>query len=138
MDNSKKITRKEMREEAFKLSFELLLNDSPLDEIVDNANEADDINYSEYALDCANGILQHKDELDEYIAKYLKTGWKLSRISKVSYAILRLALYEILYVDSVPTPVAINEAVELAKKYTIPDDSSFINGILGNFVKDNG
>ena len=66
----------------------------------------------------------------------MKKGWTLSRISKASLAILRHAIYEMKYVDSVPYSVSINEAVELAKKYTI-DESRFVNGILGAFARDN-
>ena len=83
------------------------------------------------------GIVSAKEELDEIISRYLKKGWTLSRISKPSLAILELAVYEIKYLDNVPASVAINEAVELAKKYTI-DESGFVNGILGSFVRDNG
>ena len=76
------------------------------------------------------GIVSAKEELDEIISRYLKKGWTLSRISKPSLAILRLAIYEMKYLDNVPQSVSINEAVELAKKYTI-DESKFVNGILG-------
>ena len=61
----------------------------------------------------------------------LKTGWTIERVSKVDLALLKLAIYEMKYADSVPDNVAINEAVELAKKYSSKDDASFINGILG-------
>ena len=70
------------------------------------------------------------EPLEEIIASHLKKGWTLSRISKPSLAILRLAIYEMKYLDNVPQSVSINEAVELAKKYTI-DESKFVNGILG-------
>ncbi len=73
---------------------------------------------------------EHKSEFNELISKYLKS-WKLSRLPKVSLAILYVAIYEMKYADSVPDNVAINEAVELAKKYSSKDDASFINGILG-------
>lgn len=132
------LSKREMREDAFKLIFEMQLNDSTLEEIIENAKEADDKEFCDYAILCATGVSNHKDEIDEIITKYLKPGWKITRISNASANILRLALYEILYVDEVPTPVAINEAVELCKKYTIPDDSSFVNGLLGAYVKDNG
>ena len=84
---------------------------------------------------CAKGILEHSEEIDEHISSNLKKGWKISRISRVSYAIMRLAIYEMLYVDDVPTSVSINEAVELAKKYSMPDDSAFVNGVLGSVAK---
>ena len=64
----------------------------------------------------------------------MKKGWTLSRISRTSLAILRLAMYEIKYLDSIPEGVSVNEAVELAKKYTI-DESGFVNGILGAYIR---
>ena len=73
--------------------------------------------------------------MDELIKKYLK-GWKLERIPKVNISILRLALYEIIYEDGVPGKVAVNEAVELAKKYSGEDDYMFINGVLGSYLRE--
>jgi len=80
------------------------------------------------------GIEAKKEEIDADIARFLKKGWTLSRISRTSLAILRLAVYEIKYLDSIPEGVSVNEAVELAKKYTI-DESGFVNGILGAFIR---
>ncbi len=71
---------------------------------------------------------------DEIIEKYAN-GWKLSRIPKVNLSVLRLALCEIIYIDGVPENVAINEAVELAKKYSGKEDFSFVNGILGSYSR---
>ena len=84
-----------------------------------------------YAQAVVSGMEVKGEEVDAELSKYLKKGWTLKRISKPSLAILRLAAYEILYLDSVPDGVAVNEAVELAKKYTI-DESGFVNGILGS------
>ncbi len=78
-------------------------------------------------------MLSKKAELDSIIEQY-SSGWKLNRIGKAELAILRLAIYEILY-DSIPAPVAINEAVELAKQYTDERAPAFINGILGNVAR---
>ena len=80
------------------------------------------------------GIDQHLPELDTYIERY-SVGWKFGRISRIVACIMRLAMYEILYMPDVPASVAINEAVELAKRYDTPDAASFINGILGTFVR---
>ena len=87
-----------------------------------------------YAQSVVSAIEEKKDEIDAEISKFLKKGWTISRISKPSLAILRLAFYEIKYLDSVPDSVSVNEAVELAKKYTI-DESKFVNGILGAFIR---
>ena len=81
-------------------------------------------------------VFEHKDELNEQIQRFSK-GWSLKRISKISLAIMRCALCEILYMDDVPEKVAINEAVNLAKKYEEPETVSFINGVLGSFVRTN-
>lgn len=128
MDN--KMTRFEAREQGFFLIFEMNFNTDNITDIVNSAEETRDMVFDEYAKELALGVYNTKDDLDEIIASHLKKGWTLKRISKASLSILRLALYEMTYVDSVPSSVAINEAVELAKKYTI-DESKFINGILG-------
>lgn len=129
------ISRYKKREQAFILSFETLFSDTEIDELADNAVDGSDEYMSDYAVSCAKGILEHAEEIDSYISSNLKKGWKISRISKVSYAVMRLAVYEMLYVTDVPLSVSINEAVELIKKYSVPDDSSFVNGVLGSIAK---
>ena len=124
-----------MREQAFFLCFEMLFSDTDIDELADNAGDARDEFLSDYALECAKGVQEHQDEIDAKISENLKSGWKISRISKVSLALLRLAVYEMLYRDDIPLSVSINEAVELSKKYTVKDDTSFINGVLGSVAK---
>lgn len=79
-------------------------------------------------------VFAHKAELDATIQQYAK-GWSLKRISKIALAILRCALCEIQYFDDVPEKVAINEAVNIAKKYEERETVSFINGVLGSFVR---
>ena len=79
-------------------------------------------------------IAAHREELDGYIERYAH-GWKASRIDRTAGAILRCAMSEILWIEDVPTAAAINEAVELAKKYEDDEVVSFINGILGGFVR---
>ena len=79
-------------------------------------------------------ICDRHEELDLLIGRHLK-NWKLPRISKVSLAILRVAFYELLYKTEIDMPVVINEAVELCKKYSVTDDASFVNGVLGTYVK---
>ena len=72
--------------------------------------------------------------VEEYIAKYAK-GWNFARIPLVASAIMRVAMYEILYMPDIPHGASINEAVEIAKKYETPETVKFINGILGTFVR---
>jgi len=87
-----------------------------------------------YIRAVAQGVAAHQEELDNYVEKYAK-GWKPGRISKTALAVLRVALYEIKYVEDVPPSAAINEAVELAKGYDEPETVAFINGVLGAFVR---
>ncbi|MDR1132153.1 MAG: transcription antitermination factor NusB [Oscillospiraceae bacterium] len=87
-----------------------------------------------YIETLVRGTAEHRDGLDVFIEKYAK-GWKLTRISRIALAILRTALFELLYMDEVPDSVAINEAVELAKGYEEPETVAFINGILGAFMR---
>ncbi len=128
MDNS--ISRYKAREQGFILIFERLFNDDSLEEIIANAEESRDLTVDEYALKLARGVDEEKDYIDGLISEKLKKGWTIKRISKPSLAILRLAVYEMKFRGDVPDSVAINEAVELAKKYTV-DESKFINGVLG-------
>lgn len=131
------LTRSEQREQAFMLLFSKSFTNTSVDNMVQDNSELFMGGVCAYAQAVVEGIVSVKEELDEIISGYLKKGWTLSRISKPSLAILELAVYEIKYLDNVPASVAINEAVELAKKYTI-DESSFVNGILGSFVRANG
>lgn len=89
----------------------------------------------EYIRAVVEGVQEKMQELDDYIQKFA-VNWKLSRISKISRTIMEIAMYEILYIDDVPTGVAINEAVELCKRYEEEDTASFVNGILGKFAKE--
>ena len=80
------------------------------------------------------GVANREEDLDEQIRKY-SIGWDISRISKLARCILRLAIFEILYVEDVPTGVAVSEAVRIAKKYNGDDTGAFVNGILGSFAR---
>ncbi|MDO5545257.1 MAG: transcription antitermination factor NusB [Eubacteriales bacterium] len=80
------------------------------------------------------GVANREEELDEQIQKY-SIGWDISRISKLARCILRLAIYEIQYVEDVPAGVAVSEAVRIAKKYNSDETGAFVNGILGSFVR---
>lgn len=126
--------RNEMREQAFFLTFENLfeVNDS-LDELIELYSENVEP-VCDYAKEVSSGIKDKLDELNGIINTYSKS-WKVSRLPKVTLAILYVALYEMKYVESVPENVAINEAVEFAKKYASRDDASYINGILGAYSR---
>lgn len=124
------MSRTEQREQAFCLVFQNLFNNEETVSIY----EENVAKVGKYAKALFEGVVSKTDELDEIINTYSK-GWKTNRLPKVNLAILRLAVYEIKYVEDVPQSVAINEAVELAKKYSGEGDYSFINGILGSVAR---
>ena len=97
--------------------------------------EITDKEAKEYIVDAINGIKQHIDEINNLIEKNLKADWTLERISKVDFSILKLAIYEIKYKE-LPYKVAINEALEISKKYGEESSKNFINGILASIVKE--
>lgn len=133
----KKQTRSQAREAVFTQVFQFATQR-------DNMDEAREILLKElpeceqnigYITTTTNGILEHEEEIIDLINQNLKDGWTFKRLSKASRSILKLAIYEMKYCDDVPPKVAINEAVELAKKYCDDKEPSFINGVLGNVLK---
>ena len=103
-------------------------------ELYENAVAARGIEENEYIRTLYFGILEKQNELDAYIEKYAK-GRTLARISKIAKAVMRISIYEMLYIDDIPASVSINEAVELAKQYDDDKTKAFVNGIL-NAVKE--
>ena len=89
---------------------------------------------TEYITRLVTGVSGHCAELDGYIDKYA-VGWKFGRISRTAVAIMKSAMFEVLYMPDIPNKAAINEAVELAKRYEPPETVSFVNGVLGSFVR---
>lgn len=129
------MTRTEEREQAFVLIFEKSFNmDTSAEDILDYATEARLLEPTVFTVSLFKQVYEQLERIDAIIEKYA-IGWKKERLSKVALSVLRLALCEILYVDSVPNGVSVNEAVELAKKYATAEDASFINGILGAFIR---
>lgn len=129
------MTRREEREEAFIIIFEAgFSNNMDIPSIIQTAIEERDCKNSEYIYNTVIGTIKNISESDKLIEEHSK-GWKVNRLSRVSLAILRMAIYEIYYNEEIPQSVAINEAVELAKKYDNDEAPSFINGILGSIVR---
>ena len=110
-------------------SFAALAEEDPLYQETPNAKQAD------YIRRLVRGVADHAPELDGYIAKYSK-GWSFARIPLVASAIMRVAMFEIMYMPEIPASAAINEAVELTRKYENEDVVSFVNGILGGFARE--
>ena len=133
------MNRSAMRESAFKLLYSLeIQKEENLEEQIDmfcELNEITDNNSKAYIKSAILGINKNIDEIINNIEKNLKQDWKLNRISKIDLSILKLAIYEIKFTD-VPYKVAINEAVELSKKYGEDKSKNFVNGILASVVKD--
>lgn len=128
------MTRKKAREEAFILIFEKVFNDCSVEEILEIAAEARDLEADEYIKTVFSGVYENVSEIDGMISENA-VGWRIERISKTALCILRLAIFEIKYMEDIPASVSINEAVEIAKKYASGEDASFINGILSTVVK---
>lgn len=144
------MTRTNAREIAVHFSFELGFSNETADELLENMltrpifaqigeeeplyAEFPNEKQREYIKMLVRGVYAHCPELDEYISRYA-IGWKFSRIPRVAISIMRVAMYEILYMQDIPNAAAINEAVEMAKHYEDPEVISFINGILGSFVR---
>ena len=145
------MNRTKLREIAVHFSYDMGFDAGEADELIDRRydgeyfstlgkeddlyNDRPDAEQMKYLRRIVNGVSEHRPELDGYIDKYSK-GWKFSRISMVAVAIMRVAMFEILYMEDVPDGAAINEAVEIAKKYESNETVAFINGILGTFVRE--
>lgn len=144
------MTRTNAREIAIHFTFELSFSNLSADQLLDEffnkeyfvlLGEEEPL-YAEfpnekqrdYISSLVRGAFQHGAELDGYIEKYA-VGWKFSRIGRVAASIMRVAMYEILYMPDVPNAAAINDAVEIAKNYEGEETVKFINGILGSFVR---
>lgn len=134
----RKQTRSEARDAAFTQVFQMDLHEDDMDVILDEllkARPESEANLG-YIRQIIDGVREHEHEIDELIVKNLKKGWTISRISKASHAIMKLAIFEMKYMDDVPAKVAINEAVELAKRYGDDGDPNFVNGLLGSVYKE--
>ncbi|MGN0291123.1 MAG: transcription antitermination factor NusB [Lachnospiraceae bacterium] len=131
------MSRRELREQIFKMLFRIEFHES--DEMEEQmqlfleeeskASEEEDT----YIRNKYEKIVEHLEQIDVAINEK-STGWKTTRMGKVDLSLMRLAVYEILFDEDIPTGVAINEAVELAKKYGTDDSPSFINGVLAKFA----
>ena len=129
------MNRSKEREQAFILVFEKAFNpESTIEDIFALALESEFMEPSDFARTLATKTVENVAEIDAKIQEFA-VGWTLSRITKVSLSILRIAVCEILYMDDIPVGVSINEAVELAKQYAGKEDSAFINGVLGSISR---
>lgn len=137
------MNRSETRKVAFELIYSLEILKIQREEYEEQINlflenhEITEERVKKYVEDVVYGIEKNKEDILEKINSELSEKWELSRLSKISLAILKIAVYEMIYKE-VPYKVVINEAVELAKNYGDDNAPSFINGVLGSIVKKNG
>jgi len=128
--------RRVSREVSLKVLFQVDLVHANIEEALKHAFEndkySDDV--KEFTLTLVKGVMSNLAEIDKVIKNYTN-NWSLDRITNIDRSILRIAIYEILYLQNIPKSVSINEAVELAKKYGTRSSFSFVNGVLGRINK---
>lgn len=134
MKMEEKLSRREVREGAFIILYQTMFGQTP-QEITEADEEAFGLARSHETDLMVSGVLSHDEELTGIIAKYSTTR-SVARISKVNLVIMKIAIYEIKYDDKVPGAAAINEAVELGKKYAFKQDCNFINGVLNSYLEE--
>ena len=130
------MNRSEAREQAFKLLYSTEIqhdNSKEQVELYFENNEITNAKMQEYIIDVMDGIKENEEEINKKISDNLKKDWSLERIPKIDIALLKLAIYEIIYKE-IPYKVVINEVVELAKKYGEDKSKAFINGVLASIV----
>ncbi|AKN34028.1 antitermination protein NusB [Clostridium carboxidivorans P7] len=154
------MNRRKSRELVMKLLFQMTINKEDFKDVVANLKENIELDKSElqitgiegkneidpenidlkdidmeYVIRVLKGVQENKESIDSAIEKHL-INWKLNRLSKLDVAILRVCTYEFLYEDNIPKNVSINEAIELAKRYSGDKSAAFINGVLGSMIKE--
>ena len=128
--------RRKSRETVLKLLHSLEMNPKSSQELIDDfcsAHEIDSVD--DFAIEHFNGIIQNLDIIDNTIKKYAK-NWKIERIALIDKNIMRIAIFEMTNLTDIPRVVSINEAVDIAKKYSTKDSGKFVNGILDKINKD--
>lgn len=128
--------KRKSREQAFIILFEMSFNSElTVDEIINMAVETEVISKDKMTCDIVKRAQENMEDIDAVIERNLK-GWTMQRISKVSLALIRMAVCEMKYFEKIPVGVSINEAVEICKIYGSDEDKSFVNGILGSISRE--
>ncbi|MWV45034.1 transcription antitermination factor NusB [Paenibacillus sp. HJL G12] len=117
-------------EEAVNMLLDEAAEENDTERVITN-----EIELKAYVLGLVNGAWSHKQAIDGLLENYLK-GWQISRLSRVDRQILRLAAFELLYSSDVPAKVAVNEAIELSKHFGTDESGKFVNGVLGNMIRE--
>lgn len=124
------MNRTQSREQAFIFLFESTFGFNTADEIIDNAKSAREVKISEFSGKLFSGVLENIEKIDFYIEENIK-HWSKDRLTRTAISVLRLAIFEMMFLKETPKSVVINEAVEIAKKYSTKEEASYVNGVLG-------
>lgn len=124
------MNRTQSREQAFIFLFESTFGFNTAEEIIDNAKLAREVKISEFSGKLFSGVLENIEKIDFYIEENIK-HWSKDRLTRTAISVLRLAIFEMMFLKETPKSVVINEAVEIAKKYSTKEEASYVNGVLG-------
>ena len=127
--------RSKARKRALDVLFECEVRGLPLGSTLDERVVAAEPPVNEYTVELIRGVAEHQARIDELVATYAQ-GWSLERMPAVDRNALRIGVFEILYVDSVPDAVAVSEALNLVRDLSTDESPGFVNGVLGNIVRD--
>jgi N utilization substance protein B len=127
--------RSKQRRHALRILFEMDINESSLDEVLEGKSKVGEEAPRDFVLELVRGVEEHRAELDRIISEYAE-GWDLERMPLVDRNILRMSLYELFYMEDIPSGATIDEAVELAKSFSTEDSGKFVNGVLGRVNRD--
>ncbi|MED5017572.1 transcription antitermination factor NusB [Paenibacillus chibensis] len=139
----RRLAREIVVQSLYQMEMNEVGSEEAVNMLLDEASEENDtervitneIELKTYVLELVNGVWSHKQGIDGLLENYLK-GWQISRLSRVDRQILRLAAYELLYSSDVPAKVAVNEAIELSKHFGTDESGKFVNGVLGNMIRE--
>ncbi|MDT2865553.1 transcription antitermination factor NusB [Vagococcus carniphilus] len=134
------LTRHQLREVAFQVNFSMLYSEElevneAIENVLEHYDEQSSQEIPQYLEVVVTGVKEHQEELDQIIEKHLKR-WTVSRIAKTDLVILRLALFEMLYISDIPAKVSLNEALEIAKTFSDYESRRFVNGVLSSAMNE--
>ncbi|MDT2813876.1 transcription antitermination factor NusB [Vagococcus carniphilus] len=138
--NKVDLTRHQLREVAFQVNFSMLYSEElevneAIENVLEHYDEQSSQEIPQYLEVVVTGVKEHQEELDQIIEKHLKR-WTVSRIAKTDLVILRLALFEMLYISDIPAKVSLNEALEIAKTFSDDESRRFVNGVLSSAMNE--
>ncbi|MDR3178515.1 MAG: transcription antitermination factor NusB [Oscillospiraceae bacterium] len=124
------MNRHQQREQAFLLLFESMFSSKGFKRIINSKLLVEDFKITKFAEFLFQGVCENHNKIENMIEKNI-IAWEKNRLSKVALCVLKIAIFEMIFVDSIPISVSINEAIEIAKKYGTEGDPVFVNGVLG-------